>query len=128
MIIVVRNGNALEKVPPSAGLMQYEISGANLTLGTAPQSTDDLWALLMTSGSGFSVENLGGTKDGVNKDFTVSAAPVENALLTFHQGVALTRVGNTPAIMEYVSNGTDVTIGTPAPQSGDGLWAFLRTN
>jgi len=69
----------------------------------------------------YTIEDLAGTKDGSNKTFTISSAPIIETLLVVHGVQALIRSGS-PGVGEYSISGTTITLGT-APLSGDNLWA-----
>ena len=68
------------------------------------------------------IEDLIGTKNGVNLTFTLSQTPQLGSLLIFHQNAGVTRVTGTPASGHYSISGLTVTMGL-APDSTDSLWA-----
>jgi hypothetical protein len=83
----------------------------------------------MASGSPFTI-NLSGTKDGVNKSFTLSVTPDTNEYLhIMHNGKELKpswhlNAGETITdLLRYnLSGGVNIEVGI-APAAGDDLWA-----
>jgi len=72
---------------------------------------------------GWVIENLSGTKNGTNVNFTISNVPVADTLLIFQQGLPLERVTSQPGQLgyAYVQSSTNITVGL-APLSTTALW------
>ena len=70
-------------------------------------------------------EDLAGTKNGVNKTFTISQTPELATLIVTHQNAFVTRVSGAPNNGECSLSGTTITMGL-APNSSDTLQAIYR--
>jgi hypothetical protein len=59
------------------------------------------------------IEDLSGTINGSNRDFTISQSPVAGSLMVIQQGIVLEAVGSQPDFMQYayVQTGTAVILG-----------------
>jgi hypothetical protein len=59
------------------------------------------------------IENLAGTINGVNRDFTISHVPTAGSLIVIQQGVILEAVGSQPDQIQvaYSVSGTNMTLG-----------------
>ena len=70
------------------------------------------------------VEDLAGTKNGSNTDFTISHTPVMESMMVIHQGIRQVRVAVSPTSGEaqYGVSGNAVKMGI-APASGADLWS-----
>jgi hypothetical protein len=68
------------------------------------------------------IEDLSGTKNGSNVNFTISHAPIVDSMMVIHQGIRQLRVINpTSGEVEYGVSGTAVKMGI-APASGADVW------
>jgi hypothetical protein len=58
-------------------------------------------------------EDVAGTIDGNNRNFTISNSPVAGSLMVFQQGIVLEAVGSQPQAMQlaYVQTSTSVELG-----------------
>ena len=70
-------------------------------------------------------EDLAGTKNGVNKTFTISQVPELATLIIVHQNAFVTWVSGAASNGEYSLSSTTVTMGL-APNSSDNLRAIYR--
>jgi hypothetical protein len=72
---------------------------------------------------GWVIENLIGVKNGVNKDFTISSAPIPESLIIVHQATRLRSVVETPQPEEYhyAVSSTNIKLGR-APKSTEDIW------
>jgi len=59
------------------------------------------------------IEDLTGTINGTNRNFTISQVPVAGSLIVVQQGVILEAVGSQPDQMQvaYSVSGTNMTLG-----------------
>lgn len=123
------NGVALRRLSSgSPGLNEFTMSGVTATLGSAPVSTDQLWAAYRLTADGAAVywETPGGTINGVNVTFTLVTAPASATEQPYWNGVALRRVASGAVLGEYSISTNTLTLGV-APQTGDVLWVHYRT-
>jgi hypothetical protein len=67
------------------------------------------------------IEDLSGTKDSVNRIFTISQAPVLESLSVFHAGIRYKRVELVSDGSYFSISGTTITMGR-APAATDALW------
>jgi hypothetical protein len=58
-------------------------------------------------------EDLSGTIDGSNRNFTITQSPVAGSLMVIQQGIVLEAVGSQPQAMQlaYVQTSTSVELG-----------------
>jgi len=59
------------------------------------------------------IQDLAGTIDGSNRDFTISHVPEAGSLMVIQQGIILEAVASQPESMQlaYVLNTTNMTLG-----------------
>jgi hypothetical protein len=59
------------------------------------------------------IEDLAGTINGTNRNFTISQVPVAGSLIVVQQGIILEAVGSQPDQMQvaYSVSGTNMTLG-----------------
>jgi len=74
----------------------------------------------------FVLETPAGTKNGVNKTFTLSQTPITQSLLVAWAGLWLKQVGSSPQELQYTISGTTLTLGS-APAVGHDLTAQYVT-
>jgi hypothetical protein len=69
------------------------------------------------------IEDLSGTKNGSNVNFTISHTPIAESMMIVHQGIRQVRVAVTPQPGEaqYGVSGTAVVMGI-APAASIDLW------
>ena len=69
------------------------------------------------------IEDLIGTRNGSNVDFTISHTPIAESMMIVHQGIRQMRVSvnPTPGEAEYGVSGTAVKMGI-APAASVDLW------
>ena len=70
------------------------------------------------------IEDLAGTKNGVNTDFTISqATSFHSSVIVVHQGNRLEKVAHLPQPeqFQFGISGSSVKLGR-APQSNEDLW------
>lgn len=118
-------GQRLERVASSPNNSQFTLSTKTITLGLAPASADSLFADYLKAVSATKVigEIPSGTKNGVNKSFTLANAPLSDAELgLYFAGTRLEKVAATPNAMQFTISGAALTLGL-APNSGDSLFA-----
>ncbi len=118
-------GVRLERVASSPTNFQFTLSGATITMALAPGAGDAFFADYLKAASSTTVigEVPSGTKDGVNKTFTLAAAPLtDNEVGVYLTGTRLAKVAATPTAVEFTISGTTITTGL-APASGDSLFA-----
>jgi len=72
----------------------------------------------------WAIEDLSGTKNGSNVNFTISHTPIAESMMIIHQGIRQVRVAvnPTPGEAEYGVSGTAVKMGI-APPTGADLWS-----
>jgi hypothetical protein len=122
-LTLFRNGLAL-----SQGV-DYTLSGSVVTFatGNVPQTGDILLAYYRMPGSGATVnftddETPGGSVNGTNVTFTLSAAPNPTTSLRLYRNGLLADPG-----VEYTLSGSTITFTSArTPQSGDVLAAYYR--
>lgn len=119
------NGTRLTNVPSNPNSTQYTLSGATFTLGLAPSPLDSLLVDYLQAASATTVIGAipTGTKNGVNKNFTLPDTPssVDSVGLYFN-GPRLARVASGPNAMQYTLSGANIVLGL-APESTDSLLA-----
>ena len=67
----------------------------------------------------FMLETPSGTRNGVNKTFTLSQTPVTASLLVSWAGLWLKQVGSSPTELQYTISGTTLTLGSAPEASHD---------
>jgi len=69
------------------------------------------------------IEDLIGTKNGSNVDFTIAHSPIPESMMVIHQGIRQVRVAVNPSSgeAEYGVSATAVKMGI-APATGVDLW------
>lgn len=124
---VVLNGLLFEQVITAPGMTQYTLTGASLTMGSAPAADDNFQVYIQTNlVSGLVQSLLTGPQDAVNQTFTlVTTPPAGSSVLLYLNGLLLNPVAASPTTNQFVLSSLTCTLGI-APASGDLLVAFVE--
>ncbi len=129
-LLVTLNNHFVHAVssPPSS-VHQYSLSGRQITLGVAPDPGDHLvfyYPVLHDPGADWVVEDLIGTKDGINDLFAVSHPSSDEPAFVIHQNLFARRVPSVTGGGQHSVYGAAIQMGSK-PASTDTLWRMYAT-